>query len=772
MATCENGVCGTAPVAAGTPTPNQVTGDCRREECDGAGSTTIVNDDTDVNDDGKECTDDTCSGGTPSNEPKLSGTPCSSGLCDTGGACVQCLAPNDCPGTDDECKQRNCTNNVCGMTFANAGTVLSSQTAGDCKRAECDGSGNITNVDDGSDLPDDSNGCTDDVCTTGTPSNPPKNEGTPCGTSGVCNTTGQCVGCNAPTDCPGSDDECKQRSCDNNVCGVTFTNANTPVTTQVVGDCKQDVCDGNGSVISVNLDTDPNVDGNQCTQDLCSAGTASNPPENQSKTCTQNGGQFCDGAGTCVECNNASTCGGGTCTSNQCAPAVVSTMPTNGAVGVAITSSVTVTFSEAMNPATLTTQSSAGACSGSIQVSSDDFVTCIALTSPALSSGNTVATVTPSKALAYGLTYKIRVTTAVTDAGGVAMAADFTSSSGFTTPFPAVCSGSVVISQVYGGGGNASAVYTHDFIELHNRTGATVNLDGWSLQYASSTGTSWTVHALSGTIPAGGYFLFQMASGGSNGAALPTPDQIGSQAMAGTSAKVALVAGTAALTGACPTLGAPPIIDFLGYGTGANCFEGSSAMSSNLSNTKGATRDVAGCADANDNAADFLVVTPAPRNTASPSAFCSCPTQTNNETNTPQEADFCNLQSPGTLTLTGGTNSGLVYGRIYESGVTEAAGANASVQAQLGYGPTGSDPSTQSNWAFVDATFNTQYTNDDEYQASFAAPPVVSSTSYAYTFRMSLDGGQSWTYCDTDGAGSNAGLTFSAGALGAMTVNP
>jgi hypothetical protein len=45
----------------------------------------------------------------------------------------------------------------------------------------------------------------------------------------------------------------------------------------------------------------------------------------------------------------------------------------------------------------------------------------------------------------------------------------------------------IVISQVYGGGGNSGAIYTHDFIELFNRGTSSVSLNGWSLQYASAT---------------------------------------------------------------------------------------------------------------------------------------------------------------------------------------------------------------------------------------------------------------------------------------------
>src|SRR5215203_179958 len=45
----------------------------------------------------------------------------------------------------------------------------------------------------------------------------------------------------------------------------------------------------------------------------------------------------------------------------------------------------------------------------------------------------------------------------------------------------------LVISQVYGGGGNANAPYRNDFIELFNAGGVGVNLTGMSVQYASAT---------------------------------------------------------------------------------------------------------------------------------------------------------------------------------------------------------------------------------------------------------------------------------------------
>ena len=91
----------------------------------------------------------------------------------------------------------------------------------------------------------------------------------------------------------------------------------------------------------------------------------------------------------------------------------------------------------------------------------------------------------------------------------------------------------VVISQVYGGGGNAGATLTHDFVELFNRGSNPVNLTGWSVQYTSATGTgTWQVTPLSGFIAPGHYYLVQQAQGTGGTAPLPAPDATGTIAMA------------------------------------------------------------------------------------------------------------------------------------------------------------------------------------------------------------------------------------------------
>lgn len=178
----------------------------------------------------------------------------------------------------------------------------------------------------------------------------------------------------------------------------------------------------------------------------------------------------------------------------------------------------------------------------------------------------------------------------------------------------------IVISQVYGGGGNSGATFTHDFIELFNRATTAVDLTGWSVQYAAATGSSWQVTNLTGSLAPGGYYLIQLASAGAIGASLPLPEATGTISMSATAGKVALVNTTTALSGTAPS--SPSIIDVVGYGTSANFYEGSapapapSATTSDLRNSNG-------CSDTNSNNIDFAALTPDPRNSASPANPCT-----------------------------------------------------------------------------------------------------------------------------------------------------
>jgi uncharacterized protein len=180
----------------------------------------------------------------------------------------------------------------------------------------------------------------------------------------------------------------------------------------------------------------------------------------------------------------------------------------------------------------------------------------------------------------------------------------------------------VVISQIYGGGGNSGTTFTHDFIELLNRGTSPVDVSGWSVQYTSAAGTSWQVTPLSGVIAPGQYYLVQEGTGGGGTTPLPAPDATGAIAMAAASGKVALVNSAVALSGSgCPF--SPSVVDFIGYG-GANCFEGGGAAPT-LTNTTAALRARGGCRDTNNNSVDFSVSSPNPRNSASPLNSCAPP---------------------------------------------------------------------------------------------------------------------------------------------------
>src|SRR5581483_11494297 len=81
---------------------------------------------------------------------------------------------------------------------------------------------------------------------------------------------------------------------------------------------------------------------------------------------------------------------------------------------------------------------------------------------------------------------------------------------GAAVPAAHAVSADVVIGEVYGGGGNTGAPFANDFVELHNRGASSVSLTGWSVQYASATGSSWLVTALGGTLAPGGSYLVKM----------------------------------------------------------------------------------------------------------------------------------------------------------------------------------------------------------------------------------------------------------------------
>ncbi|WP_224240688.1 Ig-like domain-containing protein [Hyalangium gracile] len=144
-----------------------------------------------------------------------------------------------------------------------------------------------------------------------------------------------------------------------------------------------------------------------------------------------------------------------------------------------------------------------------------------------------------------------------------------------------------------------------------------------------------------------------------------------------------------------------------------------------------------------------------------------------NETNSGNEADFCNLQSPASIIVAANSASPVIYGQLYEAGITEQPGPPGGWIAEVGYGNASTDPRSNNTWRFFPASYNPSHqSNNDEFMGTFVAPSYSLTTpnNYAFTFRFSVDNGMRWTYCDLNGAGTNTGLTFESTQLGTMTV--
>lgn len=111
--------------------------------------------------------------------------------------------------------------------------------------------------------------------------------------------------------------------------------------------------------------------------------------------------------------------------------AIHSQTPADGVVSVSRASVLEFTFSESMNPVTLSAQDVSGICSGSIQVSSDDFISCIG--GSVDTTANPKVIFTPSRVLSGGLRYKLRVTQNALNLRNESMSSVYTSPNGFAT---------------------------------------------------------------------------------------------------------------------------------------------------------------------------------------------------------------------------------------------------------------------------------------------------------------------------------------------------
>ncbi len=127
---------------------------------------------------------------------------------------------------------------------------------------------------------------------------------------------------------------------------------------------------------------------------------------------------------------------------------------------------------------------------------------------------------------------------------------------------------------------------------------------------------------------------------------------------------------------------------------------------------------------------------------------------------------WANLQWPPSMQHTISTTDRTddAYGQVWIDGVTGAPGATEGLLAQLGFGPDGSNPAGNNQWTWVDARFNTDAGNNDEFAASLL--PEATGT-YDYAYRYSTTNGREWVYADQDGIGNG----YSPAQAGSLTVN-
>jgi glycosidase len=126
---------------------------------------------------------------------------------------------------------------------------------------------------------------------------------------------------------------------------------------------------------------------------------------------------------------------------------------------------------------------------------------------------------------------------------------------------------------------------------------------------------------------------------------------------------------------------------------------------------------------------------------------------------------WANLQWPPTIahTISAITPTETIYGQVWIDNHTSLPGATEGLMAQLGYGPDGSYPAGNPDWLWVDAVFNVDVGNNDEFMAQLL-PEALGTYDYAY--RYSTTAGTTWLYADLDGTGNG----YDPAQAGSLTV--
>jgi Ice-binding-like/Bacterial Ig-like domain len=487
-------------------------------------------------------------------------------------------------------------------------------------------------------------------------------------------------------------------------------------------------------------------------------------------------------------------------------PAVASTIPANGAIGVALNSMITATFNESMSPGTINATTFTIAGPGGVAVAG------------AVTYGGGTATFVPSTSLAANTVYTATITTGAQNPLGTGLAVNYVWT--FTTGLP------VVLTTIPANGAMAVAVNTvvsatfDEVMDATTFTGATFTVKGpgaapvaGTISYAGSTATFTPTNVLAAstlftaTITTGakdltGFGLaadyiwtFTTAPPPTVVSTVPTNLAAGVAINTLVSATFSAAMDPATITGTTFTLTGPGATPVAGVVTSSGSTATFTPTNILAANTLFTATITTGAKDPTGNplAANYVwtfttappptVISTVPANAATVVALNAAISATFSEAMAPATIDATTFlltgpgttQVAGTVTYAGTTasftpTSALAGGTLFKATITTGAAD-----------PTGNALAANYVWTFTTATLpSVTSTNpasaatnvpiNQKITATFSEPMTSSTITAAGTFTLAVTtGGAAVTGVVTYDAASNSAIFTPGANLAAST---
>lgn len=125
------------------------------------------------------------------------------------------------------------------------------------------------------------------------------------------------AGSNCTVDAECTYQVCHDTNCVNGNCIATPRADKALALSQIYGDCRNVVCDGQGGVKTEDNGADYFDDTSECTTKICTLGVTENSTHTYGESCT---GGYCDDFGRCAPCVNNANCPGQACNKSGMVP--------------------------------------------------------------------------------------------------------------------------------------------------------------------------------------------------------------------------------------------------------------------------------------------------------------------------------------------------------------------------------------------------------------------------------------------------------------------